>query len=79
MLKKQVAKGAIAACAAMAWVGVAFADGNVFWWKGADWGQFNNPANWDVDAEGEGNPDNLIPGADDAVAHSAVRGGQRSG
>ena len=72
MLKKQIAKWAIAACAAMALVGVAIADGNVFWWKGADWGQFNNPANWDVGAEGEGNPDNLIPGADDAVAHSAV-------
>ena len=62
---------AFVASAAMV-TGVAFADGKVFWWKGADWGQFNNPANWDVDAEGEGNPDNLIPGADDAVAHSAV-------
>ena len=51
---------------------VAFAEGKVFWWKGADWGRFNDPANWDVGAEGEGNPDNLIPGADDAVAHSAA-------
>ena len=51
---------------------VAFAEGNVFWWKGADWGLFNDPANWDVGAAGEGNPDNLIPGADDAVAHSAA-------
>ncbi len=45
MLKKQVAKGAIAACAVMAWVGVALADGRVFWWKGADWGRFSDPAN----------------------------------
>ena len=51
---------------------VAFAEGKVFWWKGTDWGQFNDPANWDVGAEGEGNPDNRIPGADDAVAHSAA-------
>ena len=51
---------------------VAFAEGKVFWWKGADWGRFNDPANWDVGAEGEGNPDNRIPGADDAVAHSAA-------
>ena len=51
---------------------VVFADGNVFWWKGPDWGSFGDPANWDVGAEGEGNPDNRIPGADDAVAHSAA-------
>ena len=54
MSKKRMAKWAIVVCGAMAWAGVAFADGNVLWWKGADWGQFNNPANWDVGAVGGG-------------------------
>ena len=60
------------ALAAAGVASVAFAEGSVFWWKGPDWGLFNNPANWDVGAAGEGNPDNRIPGADDAVAHSAA-------
>ena len=54
----------VAACAALA-------DGKVFWWKGADWGMFDDPANWSVGAEDAGNPDGLVPGAEDAFAHSA--------
>lgn len=52
-------------------VTVAFAEGNVFWWKGPDWGSFNDPTNWDVGEAGAGNPSNLIPGAEDAVAHES--------
>ena len=50
---------------------VVFAEGKVFWWKGSDWGRFDDPANWDVGRQGAGNDDNLIPGAEDAFAHSA--------
>ena len=51
---------------------VAFAEGSVFWWKGPDWGSFNDPANWDVGETGAGNPSNLIPGTEDAFAHTAA-------
>ena len=57
--------------AVMVSASAAFAEGNVFWWKGADWGKFDDPANWDVGAQGAGNADNLIPGEEDAFAHSA--------
>ena len=41
------------------------ADSAVFFWKGPTWGKFNNPDNWDVGAQGNGNPGNRIPGEDD--------------
>ena len=63
--------GKVLAVAAAAFTSTAFAEGKVFWWKGADWGRFDDPANWDVGAVGNGNADKLVPGAEDAFAHSA--------
>lgn len=63
--------GKVLAVAAAAFTFTAFAEGKVFWWKGADWGKFDDPTNWDVGAQGAGNADNLIPGEEDAFAHSA--------
>ena len=63
--------GKVLAVAAAAFTSTAFAEGKVFWWKGADWGRFDDPANWDVGAVGNGNADKLVPGAEDAFAHNA--------
>ena len=63
--------GRVIAVAAAAFASTVFAEGKVFWWKGADWGKFDDPANWDVGAVGNGNADNLVPGAEDAFAHDA--------
>ena len=52
--------GRVIAVAAAAFTSTAFAEGKVFWWKGADWGKFDDPANWDVGAVGNGNADNLV-------------------
>ena len=69
MLKRQVAKWAIAACAAMA-AGGAFAalpafTGHTNYWVGAEWADYNDAANWRVD-----DPDTaatVAPGANDLI------------
>lgn len=52
-------------------VSAAIAEGNVFWWKGPEWGRFDDPDNWDVGETGGGNPYRLVPGAEDAFAHAS--------
>ncbi len=69
MLKRQVAKLAITACAAMA-TGGAFAalpafTGHTNYWVGAEWADYNDAANWRVD-----DPDTaatVAPGANDLI------------
>lgn len=65
---KKSIRGAMIALAAQIALCVQFAradDGQLFFWKGASWGKFDDPANWDVGAQGSGNPDSLIPGEND--------------
>ena len=69
MLKKRAAKGAIAACAAMALVGAYAAvpafTGVTNYWVGADWADYGAAANWRVNDPDAGA--NAVPTANDMI------------
>ena len=65
MPKKQAAKLAIAACAAMALGGAYAFNGVTNYWVGADWADYNDAANWRVNDPDTGA--NAVPTANDMI------------
>lgn len=57
-------------------VSAAFA-GDVFYWQVAynEWGDYGDPANWSLSADGYSNPEQRIPGAEDTLFIYNNRGG----
>ena len=66
----QIMKQKIVAVALLsAAFGVSALNAEVFYWKGgaSSFGDYGNPANWDVGSSGGGNAGSLVPGASDEI------------